>query len=1416
MPEQLVRGRACAVNVCTVSTDPLRSTDPAAAASVAMLQSEWKSTLTAASLDDDDFREKLNQFMSDANMLHLSHREMKSSYGVVVAAVIVLQRRIKEWVTERKRYKDSNKVLYRDAWGYAEQKAPDVARATARLRLKRVNEHGWRAPLNRRYETLGDVKTQIGRKPVNAAPSDEDERRRALSEPLVLNLNETRHGLVHKFEHTYFCVQHTDVRAHLVIEVEATGHGDTRASLDPDIFVSRTDKIPLPTLTHYTWKSSGLGDDRVEISTKDPEFGVGLYSIAVYGGGGGGGGNECRFAVRAHAYRPVGRGESVTGPYSHVDKTLYEVRFASERRQSDSRRQRAMCGQDAGHLMAERVERGERGNDTNSNVGLTPARRLLRLEEAVLPLAAPIIDYWLHPPAMRKMLRIPGRSPEMRIAGSSAAPHAAPAASDVQLSQRQSHRQLADSFLNAVRPKLAFALERPMTELISRAAGHSLSKRSQRPATPTGQSSGGAKKYEPRGLLQVGMNEDWVAAVVARAAVPISLPPGCRLFNEGDPCVFVAFVITGELEQETPSGAHACMHADTPAHAAPAAAPTPGPAPVAAHAADRGEGEGEALTGEGEDEDEATTAASAAAAFLAAREPLTHFHAGHVIGDRGLLGRERLARKASVRVCGSGPATLLLLPLPTLKLLSNIEPEGFEAIVRLLAAASSSMPHLSVAADDWAGLVRAHSPRSPLSRKGSAPHHDSRSASPTGSQWSHQGGKSPREVSCHVARSLGAHARARFRTAQAVLLHTAATMEQQVADFDVTTLEPEEAPVPTADEAVAEPGESVRSGRAGAPAAATVVSLEGTLASAVMGTLSSASPVALARRASVGLGLAPAAAQPSASSNLLPGPLTRASSAMGTFRGAPALGRSRSAVMSMSHPTGPTPITAPMSRGMSSVSMALLSGGSASMALLSGGSGGSGVGAVVNGVIQDTVCVMRASPKTPIVMNVGMGAARPPGSIVDFEPRRPTTAPELAMSASAPMLGEYRLPSTATLKLLPAGAGSALRSSGTALEFFRRRDADAARRESQLQRPQRRFEPRAPNTALRAPGPLRFGALATPGSLEVLLPHEALADPATAMPAQLLRQATQTPEAIKAAKAAYAAKAAQAAARNSAALGLRAAQEEYYSILADTAIAVDIAMTRPGPMALITRARLQREHEEQVRERLHRERQATSSQALADAAAEEELERREGRSTRRSASMTSLKTRPSGLFVVSPQGTPSGRRSPGGERPITPNSLGRSTPTHASDDSPHSVHHSASPRSPGLESIVTIPASASANTHASAADPARSTRRSTRPRVAKLKPAEEPKGHGQAGRVKQRVALAASAFVHSRREAGQGLREELNRAADERMEAYQCKMMALDVERLVQQTSVLDPKKEMRKVRERAFALAKQRAQALV
>jgi hypothetical protein len=70
--------------------------------------------------------------------------------------------------------------------------------------------------------------------------------------------------------------------------------------------------------------------------------------------------------------------------------------------------------------------------------------------------------------------------------------------------------------------------------------------------------------------------------------------------------------------------------------------------------------------------------------------------------------------------------------------------------------------------------------------------------------------------------------------------------------------------------------------------------------------------------------------------------------------------------------------------------------------------------------------------------------------------------------------------------------------------------------------------------------------------------------------------------------------------------------------------------------------------------------------------------------------------------------------------------------------------------------------------------------------------------------------------VHSRREAGQGLREELNRAADERMEAYQCKMMALDVERLVQQTSVLDPKKEMRKVRERAFALAKQRAQALV
>lgn len=66
-----------------------------------------------------------------------------------------------------------------------------------------------------------------------------------------------------------------------------------------------------------------------------------------------------------------------------------------------------------------------------------------------------------------------------------------------------------------------------------------------------------------------------------------------------------------------------------------------------------------------------------------------------------------------------------------------------------------------------------------------------------------------------------------------------------------------------------------------------------------------------------------------------------------------------------------------------------------------------------------------------------------------------------------------------------------------------------------------------------------------------------------------------------------------------------------------------------------------------------------------------------------------------------------------------------------------------------------------------------------------------------------RVALRVSAFDELRRKANQGLRQEMDRYADTRLERFRKKTLALDV-RALSNPGFLDPQREIQKLRDRA------------
>lgn len=298
----------------------------------------------------------------------LTKGEAERRLVLAIHAAALIQLRTRDWMalmhTTRERYKCTTRGYLE----YHSNRPPD--REMDELRRVRVEQHGWRAPLNRRYLPLGDPNLKLGRKPdwgewAAKAAAEESLRNKTRldhEKNVFVGHGETVHGSVAKFGFAYFQTYMYDSKATLVVTVEALAG-------DPDLFMSRSN--PHPDQVNHTWSSADLGADVIEVPSTDPNFGLGQYYIAVYGGGGG---LECRFHITVEASRPLG-GAASAQMMLEGGKTN-QVRAAAEL--ADHRRRRTMAGHNAAALMAA-------AGGTHS--GKTPAQRLEAVKQ--LPRPAP-------------------------------------------------------------------------------------------------------------------------------------------------------------------------------------------------------------------------------------------------------------------------------------------------------------------------------------------------------------------------------------------------------------------------------------------------------------------------------------------------------------------------------------------------------------------------------------------------------------------------------------------------------------------------------------------------------------------------------------------------------------------------------------------------------------------------------------------------------------------------------------------------------------------------------------------------------------------------------------------------------------------------------------------------------------------
>ena len=271
-------------------------------------------------------------------------------------AIKIIQEGFRNWVkmfrTERERWK----VTSRGYLSYTSVRPRDKIAEEAR-RVS-VEQHGWHAPLNRRYQALGAPHLDLGRKPdwgewaVRKAGAKDGATGVVDGEKnIFVGHGESVQGAVPKFGFAYYQTFMNDPKADLKVTVEAIFG-------DPDLFMSRTDQHP--DQVNHTWSSSDLGADIIEVPTTDANFGLGQYYIAVYGGGGG---TECRFTISVTSKRPLaGAG---------ANAVLLEGGRANQvglaAGQADSRRKLVAAGHNARALMAQ---------SGGTHGGATPEQRL--------------------------------------------------------------------------------------------------------------------------------------------------------------------------------------------------------------------------------------------------------------------------------------------------------------------------------------------------------------------------------------------------------------------------------------------------------------------------------------------------------------------------------------------------------------------------------------------------------------------------------------------------------------------------------------------------------------------------------------------------------------------------------------------------------------------------------------------------------------------------------------------------------------------------------------------------------------------------------------------------------------------------------------------------------------------------------
>ena len=167
-----------------------------------------------------------------------------------------LQAVVRLWLKRVRKRREGYKVTMRTELSYASSSPAD--RNQDKLRRIRVQQHGWRAPLSRRYQPLGEPRLELDRKPVQQAVAVHRHHRqtREEREHTFLGHGETMYGNVAKFGFAYFETYVVDAKASLLVTVEALGG-------DPDLFMSRTN-AHLNVAT-ATWVSSDLGADAIEV-----------------------------------------------------------------------------------------------------------------------------------------------------------------------------------------------------------------------------------------------------------------------------------------------------------------------------------------------------------------------------------------------------------------------------------------------------------------------------------------------------------------------------------------------------------------------------------------------------------------------------------------------------------------------------------------------------------------------------------------------------------------------------------------------------------------------------------------------------------------------------------------------------------------------------------------------------------------------------------------------------------------------------------------------------------------------------------------------------------------------------------------------------------------------------------------------